>query len=66
MRQNLFLIPNFLTYKLASSVVKNYDVEHCFEENNKSGIVLADLAGTHDSLLYGTKAKAPPLPLTCC
>ena len=31
------------------------DVEHRFEEISKSGIVLADLAAVHDSLLYGTK-----------
>ena len=35
-----------------------YDVEHRFEES-KSGIVLTDLAATHDSLLYGTNAKHP-------
>ena len=31
-----------------------YDIEHRFEEN-KSGIVLADLTAAYDSLLYGTK-----------
>ena len=37
----------------------SYDVEHRFEENNKSGIVFADLTAAHDSPLYGTKAKRP-------
>ena len=36
-----------------------YDVEHRFEENNKSGIVWADLTAAHDSLLYGANAKHP-------
>ena len=35
------------------------DVAHRFEENNKSGIVLADLTTAHDSQLYGTKPKHP-------
>ena len=30
----------------------SYDVEHRFEENNKSGIALADLTAAQDSLLY--------------
>ena len=34
-----------------------YDIEHRFEEHNKSGNVLADLTTTHDSQLYGTEAK---------
>ena len=36
-----------------------YDVEHRFEKNNKSGIVLTDSTGAHYSLLYGTKTKRP-------
>ena len=36
-----------------------YDVERHFEENNKLGIVLANLAATHDGLLYGTRAEHP-------
>ena len=39
------------------------DVEHRFEEINKSGIVLADLTAAHDSLPYGAKTLRPPL--TC-
>ena len=35
-----------------------YDVEHRYEEN-KSGIVLADLTAAHDTLLYGVRAKHP-------
>ena len=34
-----------------------YDVEHRFEESNKSDTVLTDLTAAHDSLLYGTNAK---------
>ena len=34
-----------------------YDVEHRFEEINKSGTVLAALTAAHDSLLYGRKTK---------
>ena len=37
-----------------------YDVEHRFEEN-KPGIVLADLTAAHDSLLCGIRAKYPSL-----
>ena len=56
----MFLTLNFLTNKLAlstvdtnqSSVKLTYDVEHRFEENNKLGIVLADLTAAHDSILY--------------
>ena len=36
-----------------------YDVEHRFDENKKSGIVLADLTEAHGSQLCGTKAKRP-------
>ena len=43
---------------IADQVFKlTYDVEHRFEENNKSGFVLADLTAAHDCLLYDTKAK---------
>ena len=42
-----------------------YDVEHRLEEN-KSGIVLADLTAVHDSLLYYTGPNTPPPPLICC
>ena len=34
-----------------------YDVEHRFEEDNRSGIVLADLTASYNSLLYGTGAN---------
>ena len=36
-----------------------YNVEHLFEENKKSGIVLADLTEAHDNLLCGTNTKRP-------
>ena len=36
-----------------------YNVEHPFEENNKSDDVLADLTAAHDSQLYSTRAKHP-------
>ena len=29
-----------------------YDVKHCFEDNNKSDIVLADFTAARDSQLY--------------
>ena len=41
---------------ITDHVIKlTYDVEHSFEENNKSGILLAELTAAHDSQLYGMK-----------
>ena len=36
-----------------------YNVEHRFDENNKSGTLLINLTAPYDSVLYGTKAKHP-------
>ena len=40
-----------------------YVVEHRFEEN-KLGIVLANLTATQDCFLYGTRAKHPHTAFT--
>ena len=54
-----------VTLCITNQVFKlNYNVEHRFEENSKSGIVFTDLTPAHNSLLYGTKAKQPTAAFT--
>ena len=45
-------------YKTDQVFKQTYDVEHRFEEN-KSGIVLADLTAAHEGLLRSTRANHP-------